>query len=143
MEKKLQNEIDELEQMKLRWYRPVHSPNMDGMPHSTTPGDPTAQAVHRIDMINDKITGIQQQLADIVEEILNWLYERYEEVPEGTTLPAKYDQVQIFAVIAGFSVAGAEGESRHIENGIHRYFKYPDMLAYIKSNVSPYVRVPE
>ena len=72
--KKLQNEIDELEQMKLRWYRPVHSPNMDGMPHSTTPGDPTAQAVHRIDMINDKITGIQQQLADIVEEILNWLY---------------------------------------------------------------------
>lgn len=72
--KKLQNEIDELEQMKLRWYRPVHSPNMDGMPHSTTPGDPTAQAMHRIDMINDKITGIQQQLADIVEEILNWLY---------------------------------------------------------------------
>lgn len=77
------------------------------------------------------------------EEILNWLYERYDEVPEGTTLPAKYDQVQIFAVIAGFSVAGAEGESIHIENGIHRYFKYPDMLAYIKSNVSPYVRVPE
>ena len=72
--KKLQNEIDELEQMKLRWYRPVHSPNMDGMPHSTTPGDPTAQAFFKIEMINEKITVIQQQLADIVEEILDWLY---------------------------------------------------------------------
>ena len=72
--KKLQNEIDELEQMKLRWYRPVHSPNMDGMPHGTTPGDPTAQSFFRIEMINEKITVIQQQLADIVEEILDWMY---------------------------------------------------------------------
>lgn len=77
------------------------------------------------------------------DEILNWLYDRYDEVPEGTELPAKYDQVQIFAVMAGYGIAGAEGQTSHSENGISRVFKYPDMLAYIHANVHPYVRFPE
>ena len=86
---------------------------------------------------------LTEYLSMAEEEILNWLYTRFSEVPEGTTMPSKFDQVQVQAVVNGFTVAGAEGESIHIENGIHRYFKYTDMVDYIHSNVAPYVRVPE
>lgn len=72
--RQLQNAIDDLEQTKLQWYRPVRSPNLNGMPHSTTPSDPTASAVAKIQKIDDKITQIQGELADEVEEILDWLY---------------------------------------------------------------------
>lgn len=70
-----QNHIDDLEQMKLQWYRPVRSPVLSGMPHGTTPSDPTASAVAKIERINDKIAMIQSELADEIEEILEWLYE--------------------------------------------------------------------
>ena len=56
-------------------------------------------------------------------------------------VPKKYEAVQIFAVVAGFNLIGAEGEKVHIENGIDRHFKYEDMLAYIESHVLPLARV--
>ena len=56
-------------------------------------------------------------------------------------VPSKYDMVQVFAVVAGFNLIGAEGEVVHIENSIHRHFKYEDMLAYIEGHVLPYARV--
>lgn len=70
----IQNEIDDLEQMKLQWYRPVRSPALTGMPHSSTPSDPTASAVARIQQIDDKIALLQCELANEVDEILDWLY---------------------------------------------------------------------
>lgn len=72
-------------------------------------------------------------------EILNWLYTRVGDVPDGTMLPARYDQIQIMAVIAAVNIGGAEGETLHIENGMHRQFKYDDLIAYIHSHVQPYV----
>jgi predicted transcriptional regulator len=72
--KKLQNEIDDLERMKLHWYRPVKSPTSNGT-HSTTPSDPTAQAFAAIERINDKIAEIQIQLAEEINEVMTWLYE--------------------------------------------------------------------
>lgn len=73
-------------------------------------------------------------------EILNWLYVR-SEVPEGATIPAKYDMVHVQACIAGFGQMGAENQTWHSENGIARTFKYGDMLTYIHANVQPFVVV--
>ena len=75
-------------------------------------------------------------------EILAWMYHLIGGVPDDVTgVPAKYETVQIYSVIAGWTHAGAEGQTLSIENGVHRDFKYVDMLDYIHNNVLPYVRV--
>ena len=75
-------------------------------------------------------------------EILAWMYHLVGGVPDDVTdVPAKYETVQIYSVIAGWTHAGAEGQTLSIENGVHRDFKYADMLDYIHNNVLPYVRV--
>lgn len=76
------------------------------------------------------------------KEILNWMYHQVGGVPESVTeVPAKYEATQIYAVIVGYTHAGAEGQKLHIENGVHRDFNYVDMLDYIHQKVLPYVRV--
>jgi hypothetical protein len=75
-------------------------------------------------------------------EILAWMYHLVGGVPEDVTdVPSKYEGIQIYAVIVGFTQSGAEGQGLSIENGVHRDFKYTDMLDYIHNNVLPYVRV--
>ena len=74
-------------------------------------------------------------------EILNWQYHLVGGVPEGASFPARYDVTQIYAVVAGFTQAGAEGESAHTENGAHHIFRYSDMVDYIHQNVLSYARV--
>ena len=74
------------------------------------------------------------------EGILNKMYP-YKR-PEGIEeVPAKYEQVQIMAVVVGLTVAGAEGQTSHSENGIGRGFAYPTMLEYINSHVLTVVEV--
>ena len=75
-------------------------------------------------------------------EILAWMYHLVGGVPDGVTeVPSKYEGIQIYAVVVGWTHAGAEGPGLSIENGVHRDFKYSDMLDYIHNNVLPYVRV--
>ena len=75
-------------------------------------------------------------------EILEWMYHLVGGVPEDvTTVPSKYEGIQVYAVVVGWTHAGAEGQGLSIENGVHRDFKYSDMLDYIHNNVLPYVRV--
>ncbi len=75
-------------------------------------------------------------------EILAWMYHLVGGVPEDVTdVPARYEQVQIYSVVAGWTHAGAEGQTVSIENGVHRHFTYNDMLDYIHNNVLPIVRV--
>ena len=75
-------------------------------------------------------------------EILAWIYHLVGGVPEDVTeVPSKYDNTHIYAVIAGYTQAGAEGEELHIENSVHRHFRYAEMLDYIHNNVLPFVRV--
>lgn len=76
------------------------------------------------------------------KEILAWMYHLIGGVPEDVTeVPAKYETIQIYSVIAGWTHAGAEGQTVSIENGVHRHFNYVDMLDYIHNNVLPFVRV--
>ncbi len=75
-------------------------------------------------------------------EILAWMYHLVGGVPDDVTdVPVKYETTQIYAVVAGFTHAGAEGEQTHIENGVHRHYIYSDMLDYIHNHVLPIVRV--
>ena len=76
------------------------------------------------------------------QEILNWKYHLIGGVPDSVVAVLLKDEVtQIYAVLAGYTHAGAEGQNDHTENGITRKFKYGDMLQYIHENVLPYVRV--
>lgn len=87
-------------------------------------------------------TKLNTYLSVAGSEILAWIYHLVGGVPADVTeVPAKYENVQIYAVIAGYTHAGAEGEKAHIENSVHRQFVYADMLDYIHNNVLPYVRV--
>ena len=75
-------------------------------------------------------------------EILSWMYHLVGGVPSGVTaVPAKYEQRQIYAVVAGYTHAGAEGESSHHENGVVRHFRYSDMIDYIQNYVLAISRV--
>lgn len=77
--------------------------------------------------------GVYLQMAE--KEILAWRYSYSSQKPE--TVPDEYEMTQIHAVIAGFSISGAENQTQHSENGINRMFKHADMVAYIRSNVIP------
>ena len=81
-------------------------------------------------------------LALAESEILAWKYHLVGGVPNTVSdVPAADEGAQIYAVIAGFTHAGAEGEQTHIENGVHRHFMYEDMIGYIRNHVLPYARV--
>lgn len=76
------------------------------------------------------------------DEILNWLYIRLGAVPSDVyEVPAVYEQIQIMSVVAAFNIRGAEGQTLHIENGMHRQFVYDDLVKYIRTHVFPYVRL--
>ena len=75
-------------------------------------------------------------------EILAWKYHLVGGIPSDVTeVPSLDEGAQIYAVVAGFTHAGAEGEQTHIENGVHRHYIYSDMIGYIRNHVLPYVRV--
>lgn len=75
-------------------------------------------------------------------EILAWMYHLVGGVPgDVTEVPSKYETIQIYSVVAGWTHAGTEGQTVSIENGVHRHFSYTDMLDYIHNNVLPYARV--
>lgn len=73
------------------------------------------------------------------KEILAWRYS-YGTVPN-TGLPEEYEMTQVFAVVAGYSIGGAEGQTQHTENGINRTFQYADMVDYIRAHVVPVCKV--
>lgn len=87
---------------------------------------------------DDKLT-VYLNLAE--HEILTWIYHNIGGVPENATLPSRYEVTQIYAVVAGFTHAGAEGEKVHNENGVSQTFLHSDMMDYIRQNVWAYARV--
>lgn len=74
------------------------------------------------------------------DEILGW---RYSYNPDSTItdVPAEYETVQIYAVLTGLNLIGAEGEISHSENGINRTYNYSGMVEYIRSKVIPKVKI--
>lgn len=75
-------------------------------------------------------------------EILQWLYHQVGGVPQDVfSVPAEYEVTQIYAVVAGYTHSGAEGQDTHSENGISRKFIFSDMVDYIHQNVLAIARV--
>jgi len=72
-------------------------------------------------------------------EILAWRWQLIGNPP--ADVPVEFEGIQIMAVITGYTHAGAEGEQTHIENSVHRHFRYSEMLDYIHNNVSVYGKV--
>ena len=89
------------------------------------------------DMDQDSLISAYLTLAE--KEIISWRYSYTGR--DVTAVPAEYETTQIMAVVAGFSQGGAENQTRHSENGIDRYFKYEDMVAYIRAHVIPIARI--
>lgn len=85
---------------------------------------------------------LSEYLAIAKDEILNWLYIRLGAVPpEVDEVPAAYEQIQIMSVVAAYNIRGAEGQTKHNENGVDREFVYEDLVKYIRTHVFPYVRL--
>lgn len=68
----IQKEMDEIKREIDTLYFPVSSPRSSES-HSTSPGDPTASAVHRIMRLEERLTVLTERLADELEEIEDWL----------------------------------------------------------------------
>ena len=94
------------------------------------------KAILRIDDTSED-TLITTYLTLAKREILGWRYSNAnpDNVPED--VPAEYEMTQVMSVIAGYTQSGVESQVLSIENGIHRHFKYADMLEYIRNNVIP------
>lgn len=75
-------------------------------------------------------------------EILQWMYHQIGGVPDDVVeVPAKYEITQIYAVVVGYTHAGSEGQTLHTENGVHRDYKYSDMMDYIHNHVVAFARL--
>ena len=78
---------------------------------------------------------IEVYLTASAKEIISWRYSYSSK--SVSEVPAEYEMTQIYAVIAGYTLSGAENQTFHNENGIQRTFKYSDMLNYIRAHVVP------
>lgn len=108
-----------------------------------------AQKLQTIKVLLDDGTGylpsdttLNTYITLAANEILAWKYHLVGGIPEDVTeVPSLDEGAQIYAVVAGYTHAGSEGEVSHHENGITRTFAYTDMIDYIRNHVLPYVRV--
>lgn len=82
-------------------------------------------------------------LADAKHIIMNRLYP-YSADDEYSKLkfPEKYDWKQIRIAAWAMNKRGAEGQVQHIENGIHRNYKYADVPLELLYDVLPFVGIP-
>lgn len=91
------------------------------------------------DMSEDK--HITTYLTIAKNEIISWRYSYACTEEPVTEVPAEYEMVQIHAVVAGYSIRGAENQKTHNENGINRTFSFSDMIDYIRAHTVPICKV--
>ncbi len=81
------------------------------------------------------------------DELLVYLLEQSEGIilsrrypfgaPEGATLSALHEQIQIRITVELFSKMGAEGQITHIENGVHRTWEAADVSPSLLRTIVP------
>lgn len=89
---------------------------------------------------NEQDKVLENYLEAAGQEIMTFKYSLAED-DAPTDVDREDEMTQIHAVIAGYNMQGVESQTASIENGIHRSFKYADMIEYIRSNVFPMVKV--
>lgn len=88
---------------------------------------------------------ISPDTADI--ELLSLLIEQAEGIllnkrypfgpPEGATVPAAYEHIQLQIAVELFSKMGAEGQTAHGENGISRSYEAADVSPSLLKRIVP------
>ena len=83
------------------------------------------------------------------DDLLTYLLEQAEEivlnkrypfgVPEGATVPAAYEQLQLRIAIELFAKMGAEGQTEHAENGVTRKYESADVSPSLLKAIVPIV----
>lgn len=81
------------------------------------------------------------------DELLSYLLEQSEGIilnrrypfgaPEGASLSPLYEQIQIRMAVELFSKMGAEGQTMHIENGVHRTWEAGDVSPSLLRQIIP------
>jgi hypothetical protein len=60
-------------------------------------------------------------------------------VPEGATVPAAYESIQIRVAVELFAKMGAEGQTAHSENGVSRTYEAADVSPSLLKGIVPLV----
>lgn len=60
-------------------------------------------------------------------------------VPEGATVPAFYEHIQLQVAVELFSKMGAEGQTAHNENGVNRTYEAGDVSPSLLRHIVPLV----
>ena len=60
-------------------------------------------------------------------------------IPEGATVPAQYEHIQLRIAVELFSKMGAEGQTAHSENGINRTYASADISPALLYRIVPVV----
>jgi len=88
----------------------------------------------------DATVGVYLSLAE--NAVLNRLYEAYTALPDGATVPARYEIIQCQLAARYLDRRGAEGEKVHNENGISRTYDSVDDSDLL-GRVTPLCEVPQ
>lgn len=92
---------------------------------------------------NEADSALLPFLLDAKEMILNRMYPYLDEKTfEQLNVPGKYERKQIRIAAWLINKRGAEGETQHIENGIHRQYKNGDAPEELLREVIPMVGIP-
>lgn len=77
------------------------------------------------------------------EAILNRLYPYMNDAEyENAVVPRRYESKQIRIAAYLLNKRGAEGETQHIENGIHRNYKSSDIPDEMLRDIPPLIGIP-
>lgn len=59
--------------------------------------------------------------------------------PEGATVPAQYEHIQLRIAVELFSKMGAEGQTQHQENGLNRTWEAGDVSPSLLRKIVPMI----
>lgn len=77
------------------------------------------------------------------DAILTWKYPEIVDMDVSKMdLPKAYEGKQIRIAVWMLNKRGAEGEVQHIENGIHRNYKYADVPTELLRDIPPMCGIP-
>ena len=84
-------------------------------------------------------TLLSAYIQDAAQAIINKAYPFKTEI---TTVPAKYERLQIEIAVYLVNKMGAEGQTVHIENGIHRTYESASIPDSMLKAVIPLAKIP-
>lgn len=100
------------------------------------------QKITRLEVLISPDTASTELLLALVEQaegiVLNQRYPFG--APEGATVPAAYEHIQMQIAVELFSKMGAEGQTAHGENGISRTYESADVSPSLLKRIVPVCR---